>query len=74
MLKQLLKLSGRTEAQGRNGYFVPREVEVTKYQNPNADFVEVAVYSRSRGNSAPIMVELLPGEVAELVAALEATQ
>ena len=76
MLKRIVKLdgTGRTTAVGRNGYFAPAEVEVTLYPGGSVDFVEVAVYSKRRGENPPIMVELLPDEVAALIAALQATQ
>ena len=76
MPKQIVKLegTGRAMAVGRNGYFAPTEVEVTRYQGTFADFVEIAIWSKRRGQQPPIMFELLPAEVAELIVALQAAQ
>lgn len=50
-----IKLSGNSLARGRNGWFVPRSIEVTTDEEGRA---VLKIFSRQRGDAPPIVIAL----------------
>lgn len=50
-----IELDGKGRARGRNGYFVPRKVELLKDVRGQ---VNLEVWSRSRGKTEPLFLRL----------------
>lgn len=63
-----LKLSGRSDAKGRNGYFVLAEVDVWKYNGK----IRVELFSKTRGQAPPALLELEPADMNRLIGVMRA--
>lgn len=68
MFKEV-ELDGKGWARGRNGYFVPREMELFKDVRGQ---VNLEVWSRTRGRTEPVFLRVSKGEALELARALTA--